>query len=244
MSKRGFTLIELLVVIAIIAILAAILMPVFAQAREKARTASCASNQKQIGLAFVMYMQDFDGNPPNTYMYDGAAGNCNVLRWWYDMVQPYIKNWQVLQCPSGDGFVTCGTTKVTMRNGVLGVPNSYGTCSNTWCVGGFGGSAKNESSFVAPAQTVWIGESTGNPELWTRDGLRGWQCPKAAVPTNLGIRAAGALKCDRHQEGGNYIFVDGHVKFLRRVTDDMWNYAKNGCMGASSRGQGPDVGKC
>ncbi|NCO34344.1 MAG: hypothetical protein AUJ92_17170 [Armatimonadetes bacterium CG2_30_59_28] len=90
-SRRGFTLIELLVVIAIIAILAAILFPVFARAREKARTASCQSNLKQIGLAQVMYSQDYD----ETIMPNGLTPY-----YWSDLLQPYIRNRQVFDCPS------------------------------------------------------------------------------------------------------------------------------------------------
>src|SRR5687767_3138604 len=99
MRRRAFTLIELLVVIAIIAILAAILFPVFAQAREKARQTQCLSNMKQIALAGTMYAQDYDGNFVPTYQYDVAA-DVNNLRWWYDMINPYTKNWGFLVCPS------------------------------------------------------------------------------------------------------------------------------------------------
>jgi prepilin-type N-terminal cleavage/methylation domain-containing protein/prepilin-type processing-associated H-X9-DG protein len=236
--RNGFTLIELLVVIAIIAILAAILFPVFSQAREKGRQASCLSNCRQIGTAGQMYAQDWDGAFMPTYQYDGTAGDATVLRWWYDMVQPYTKNWGVIVCPSGKNFVANGRTKIDTNNGRQGVWCSYGTCSNTWCVGSFGG-AKMESAFVEPANTIWIAESrTGSAELWSRDGLRSWECPAPA-----GFTAA-PLACTRHQEGANYVFVDGHAKWLKRTTHDMWNYAKNGCKGASANGQGPDVGGC
>ncbi len=97
MNRRGFTLIELLVVIAIIAILAAILFPVFAQAREKARQSSCMSNMKQIGLAIVQYTQDYDETFP--------AGLQS--EWWQDswvwQVSPYMKSIDVLRCPSDPG---------------------------------------------------------------------------------------------------------------------------------------------
>jgi prepilin-type N-terminal cleavage/methylation domain-containing protein/prepilin-type processing-associated H-X9-DG protein len=86
-NRRGFTLIELLVVIAIIAILAAILFPVFAQAREKARAITCVSNQKQIGLGLVMYVQDYDETYPENQYYDGTGRHT-----WADFIYPYIKN--------------------------------------------------------------------------------------------------------------------------------------------------------
>src|ERR1041385_4762121 len=92
-GPRGFTLIELLVVIAIIAILAAILFPVFAQAREKARQASCLSNTKQLGLAYIQYVQDYDGNlPPAFSGWEGDADWHAGNWWWGQRLQPYIKS--------------------------------------------------------------------------------------------------------------------------------------------------------
>ncbi len=102
--REGFTLIELLVVIAIIAILAAILFPVFAKAREKARQTSCLSNVKQAGLAVAQYIQDYDERfmtnnvDPNT-----AASQSTEAAWhgWVsNVLNPYVKNWQIFQCPS------------------------------------------------------------------------------------------------------------------------------------------------
>src|SRR5581483_8017016 len=101
-ERRGFTLIELLVVIAIIAILAAILFPVFARAREQARRTACLSNMKQIGTALHMYAQDYDENFPQRY------GDCCAVadfengyqRTWKNMLMPYIKSKDVFKCPS------------------------------------------------------------------------------------------------------------------------------------------------
>jgi prepilin-type N-terminal cleavage/methylation domain-containing protein/prepilin-type processing-associated H-X9-DG protein len=97
--KNGFTLIELLVVIAIIAILAAILFPVFAQAREKARTSSCLSNTKQIGLGAMMYTQDYDEVVVPRAWRSGAAFP-DDQRYWPELIQSYMKNWPILRCPS------------------------------------------------------------------------------------------------------------------------------------------------
>ncbi len=113
-NRRAFTLIELLVVIAIIAILAAILFPVFAQAREKARQATCLSNLDQIGLAQMMYVQDYDERFPTSWA-KGFPGDFN----WY--IQPYLKNFNVLLCPSK-------TVSTAAAAGPCGNPNdSYGT---------------------------------------------------------------------------------------------------------------------
>jgi len=93
--RNAFTLIELLVVIAIIAILAAILFPVFAQAREKARQTACLSNLKQIGVALIMYQSDYDSQYPPSQL-----GTAPLIVSWPTMIQPYIKNEQVFVCPS------------------------------------------------------------------------------------------------------------------------------------------------
>jgi len=110
MKQRGFTLIELLVVIAIIAILAAILFPVFAQARAKARQTSCLSNTKQMSLGFMMYVQDYDETFPywqwgDSYGSGGRTPN-HFESFWADAIYPYVKNGQVYACPSSNDHST------------------------------------------------------------------------------------------------------------------------------------------
>ncbi len=144
-KKSGFTLIELLVVIAIIAILAAILFPVFAQAREKARQASCTSNVKQIGLAWMMYVQDYDESyPPTNSIQNAASGWINNPAFttkypckpcrpvlasnpavYYDptiYAVPYIKSIDIFKCPSDTGIGTFVVNGVTYRDPSGGVP--------------------------------------------------------------------------------------------------------------------------
>ena len=107
-AQRGFTLIELLVVIAIIAILAAILFPVFARARENARKANCQSNLKQIGLAFLQYVQDYDErmppcrNSPDPCLWPSPYNGALVTWSWPQFVMPYLKNFGILKCPSDE----------------------------------------------------------------------------------------------------------------------------------------------
>lgn len=115
-SRRAFTLIELLVVIAIIAILAAILFPVFAQARESARKATCLSNMKQIGIAVTMYSTDYDGMivPSNL----GATGRTTS---WPSLLHPYIKNEGIFTCPSGERGATTRSTGGTTTGTFFGV---------------------------------------------------------------------------------------------------------------------------
>src|SRR2546425_7830812 len=128
MRRNGFTLIELLVVIAVIAILAAILFPVFAQAREKARQTACLSNCKQIGTAVMMYAQDYDDNPPLWFYEVPKVGPV----YWHYWLKPYVKNIQGFICPSATGCsANEGPASLTLQERQAG-----GGACKSFCGGG------------------------------------------------------------------------------------------------------------
>jgi len=219
MSRKGFTLIELLVVIAIIAILAAILFPVFAKAREKARQTSCLSNMKQIQLGVLMYASDNDGQyVAQTRPIAGVGGN-GV--WWMMPIQPYLKNWDLMLCPSyrcsyggvgtwtGAGFCgdtpggtsTCDQPPRQRFVGGYGI-NAGDTWSGAWDPGPAG---QKESIITMPAETVFLAES---------------HCIVARSPFSgnwPGYRACRGNPM--HNEGINIAFCDGHVKWEKMTLD-------------------------
>ncbi len=196
--KRGFTLIELLVVIAIIAILAAILFPVFARAREKARQNSCLSNCKQMGLAAMMYAQDYDESivPRSIGSYtDAWYGR------WYRLLDPYIKNTQVFACPSevASGYVNAGFQLNYAINMSL-----HGTGAD------YGGKL---AEVRYPAETFIIADSA-----WTGDAADGtnnfwyWY-------VRWGVYDGGRFIPARHSGGANMAFCDGHAKWHKMQLD-------------------------
>lgn len=201
MSKRkAFTLIELLVVIAIIAILAAILFPVFARARENARRASCQSNLKQIGLGVAQYIQDYDERYPLRYY------SSSPYYGWAYFIQPYVKSTQVLQCPSEPlpGLTDPNGNQYTdyawndsISGSTMGIHQSeLSNSANTLLL-------MEASSNYGSAQVAFIGMHYSDFHAVI------YQTPGSAI---LQARKDGLM---RHLEGGNYAFCDGHVKWLK-----------------------------
>jgi prepilin-type N-terminal cleavage/methylation domain len=233
--SRGFTLIELLVVIAIIAVLAAILFPVFAQAREKARQASCLSNLKQIGLGIMQYTQDYDECSPLVWHGPIAPGGGyyvgqNVL--WNQMLQPYIKSTQVFLCPSdyrsGDIPVTTwanpaptGFPPPFLTSYILNV--QYASYNPVPLA-----SVEKPSSTIALADGSVRGD-TNAPYVTTEPkpaayllqdpgtNNNGTCCYELTSTDNPDWGAPAA----RHNGMANVAFIDGHVKAMKV---DRWYY--------------------
>jgi prepilin-type N-terminal cleavage/methylation domain-containing protein/prepilin-type processing-associated H-X9-DG protein len=209
MRKRGFTLIELLVVIAIIAILAAILFPVFAQAREKARATMCLSNMKQVGLGLQMYAQDYDETTPprNDANFDfanpaAAAIKPNFL----GSLVPYTKNYKIFLCPSA--VPLAGTNCATDQS-----PTAL---SNTNYMGNAVALGRPLAVVPNPADIVYL------QELWQSRCTAFLRPAYDAAANNYyywHYQRDTTLKIENytvlHFEGGNVVFADGHVKFRK-----------------------------
>ncbi len=185
---KGFTLIELLVVIAIIAILAAILFPVFARAREKAYQTSCLSNVKQLCLATLMYASDYDSRLPATLVREPDGTNI----WWIDVLDPYIKNKAVVKCPNWPEY-----TFSYAFNSQFGyfLPGGAGSRTHIWCPLG---------RITEPASTLLLGECESTTDY-----------PGPLHP-NAGFFYPGPDHpkcCERHNGGVNIGFCDGHAKW-------------------------------
>ncbi|MEN6549780.1 MAG: DUF1559 domain-containing protein [Armatimonadia bacterium] len=223
--RKGFTLIELLVVIAIIAILAAILFPVFAKAREKARQSSCLSNVKQIGLALLQYAQDYDETFPMLYDH-GTPRNGLILT-----TQPYTKNFQVHDCPSAD---------LKSNTSYLG-SMSYGY--NPFLInadaGARLGAVTRPAEIVMLADVMQDSNAPGRlldplnygPMLTKYDGTECTICGgshNSLMPANVnghGIQRPGFNVIERHNGTANVGFADGHAKAMKHLT--LYNNRNN-----------------
>ena len=200
-SRRGFTLIELLVVIAIIAILAAILFPVFAQAREKAREATCLSNNKQIGLAVQMYMQDYDNTYP-AQKADGifvfAAKGKDQGQNYYDELAPYIKNGQVWICPSDKLNPNDKNARLT--------PPSQGYHMNGNLISATG---LAEAAVAAPSNCQLMREA-GWGYVWLQSWLRPFPKDCDAIVDVNGKSYLSGL----HRNGFVFLMADTHARWF------------------------------
>lgn len=231
-EQRGFTLIELLVVVAIIGILAAILFPVFARARENARRASCMSNLKQIGLGAMMYVQDYDETYPLFVTSVSAAQTPPNGKWWdfhqnfwfwQQSLYPYTKNEQIYNCPSSPV-----SKELTPYRGQYGCNSSiinYPTPSKM-------------STLQSPSTTYMIMDSGAyridvnstnnyvlNPsrDFWYLPGTAKLAGKTAADLSLVDTYAEDYESKGRHFDGLNVIFADGHVKWLK--TSVVWSEA-------------------
>jgi len=246
-TNKGFTLIELLVVIAIIAILAAILFPVFAKVREKARAISCASNLKQLGLGFMQYAQDNDEVNPYVYGSDGHPDGS-----WSSQIYPYVKSNGVYTCP--DDSYSRGANDVDINgNKLSGAPRvvSYSlTMPVTWGTGGdwfgnYSASRASLASITSPSTSIelserWNGYHFMAPgwaqDTWCSDG-------ESLFGQNNGPAARTG-----HTGQSNYLFCDGHVKAMRYeqtvlqqgsekpVTDSSWPSYIPHCPASTAKG--------
>jgi len=236
---KGFTLIELLVVIAIIAILAAILFPVFGRARENARRASCQSNLKQIGLGLLQYSQDYDEQLNPAWIGDvdetGTPDNFPGTHRWMDVVQPYVKSTQLFNCPSqiGDQLYdpslqpgTADNWRSAYRYGGYAMNVSYWTTGAprppTPIFDVPDESSKSLAVMQNPASTVWVADSwrigSATSVFWDFQigvGNPGEQFnlvrtgPQGPYFNNMGVPVG------RHLETCVVLFADGHVKAMR-----------------------------
>jgi prepilin-type N-terminal cleavage/methylation domain-containing protein/prepilin-type processing-associated H-X9-DG protein len=228
--RNAFTLIELLVVIAIIAILAAILFPVFAQARDKARGAACLSNLKQFGNALMMYMQDYDEKTVWFY-------NASVVQWtldppagyWWNPVMPYVKNLQVFVCPSIARTGNCFPDRKPFPDfrqcgyGINVAHVGYGS-GDAYFRPGTAADTRSLAAFEEPARTLFLADSAPLPGGNQAQGWQDIKCPMAhrqplandvdryVVPVP-GVGPHNSNVSKRHQGGANGVFMDGHAKW-------------------------------
>jgi len=250
-KRHGFTLIELLVVIAIIAILAAILFPVFAQAREKARSASCLSNVKQLSLGIMMYVQDNDEMMPYGYAYTWPGQQW--LTYWHDHIRPYIKSEAIYKCPSASTHTIVGAdlrpkdlvTPLVLDyicnaawgfedgdvfNGV-NFSRSVGSSTGGPFTNNWGGPSKSLAAVEDVANTIAIFDARpGYSEIWQHRQTDAYynatgKCAQSwsdPAPTSNQTLCQQGHVDKRHTGGFTAGFIDGHAKWIRNSTPSQW----------------------
>jgi prepilin-type processing-associated H-X9-DG protein len=241
----------LLVVIAIIALLAAILFPVFARARENARRTSCASNLKQLGLASAQYVQDYDGiyapafqsyNNSSVSLGDGSAQGLNNVASYYDLLLPYVKNDQIFMCPSHPNRGARSRANLqTVANGGQVIYNrifSYGLAGGTTsssCSGvghsyTYCSTPVRDSAVVHPSTVFYAGDGYGRANQTTAPGQFSVSLTNSAVePGTLTDISGNAVVHFRHLETANFLYADGHVKALQKneaLKAEHWDYTQ------------------
>jgi len=267
-KRRGFTLIELLVVIAIIAILAAILFPAFAKARESARRASCSNNLKQIGLGIMQYSSEYDGYMPPSQLPTGFIPAGTNVYSWPTLMFPFIKSADVFVCPSGGNSgakdLTVGFTATPSSKPYTGITDSavapYGTGGdgttlavclvprlsygrnlitntsaawpNSGKTAGFYASTNDKSGFVTTATTASVNDAaiaepsttihifdacagTSTAGVDPRGLGSAMRAIQTADRTDMFKNDTASKVANRHLEGFNALYGDGHVKFRR-----------------------------
>ena len=214
-ARRGFTLIELIVVLAVIAALGAILLPIFAGQREKARRSSCQSNLKQIGLGMMQYCRDYDENfprhthEPNTFV-------------WQQILQPYVKSVAIFVCPSN--LASRLPVNSAIWPGVYPeIPRSYGLNHRV----SYAERQVSISEIKSPARKIMVAESRSSSPDYGSSWWSSWSDGSRWVEGFAG-----------HLGTANYLFADGHVKTIKpsqtAAPFNMWGGMEGGVCSSHS----------